>query len=92
MFASFDDKCLNCGKKATKTYQNFCSQNCASIYIEYNSIKFTLPFLRSIFFHCPSVEDRKKQLINYAKRHKLKQDLVIKKANEIFYKGIYNES
>jgi hypothetical protein len=87
MTVSVDKKCLNCGKNATKTYEVYCSQNCANLYMEYSSIKIPSPFLKSVFLHCPSKEDRKMQLINYAKRHKLKQELVIRKANELFYKS-----
>lgn len=76
-------KCLICGKKASRTYENFCSLKCTKDYAEYKTINMPIPFVKRLFNHCPNEAHRIEQLKTYAKRHNYREDFVIKRANEI---------
>lgn len=83
--------CFICNtKKAKISYGDFCSSDCAKIFADYNMISLPLPFIKRVFFHCVSEEDKLNQLRAFAKRHGYVESLVIKKANKI-YKDNFNK-
>jgi hypothetical protein len=67
-----------------KTYEGACSKKCIDIKLDYIAISIPLPFIKSVFLRCPTNELREEQLKEYAQRHGFKEDLVIKKAKDIY--------
>jgi hypothetical protein len=85
-FTSKDKEiCLACGQIAKrKTYDHVCSKKCLDYLLDYNNISIPTLFVKNIFLHCSSEEERNEQLTAYANRHSYDKNKVIKKANNIY--------
>lgn len=77
--------CEVCGKKyKISSYGKVCSQKCAHVMIDYNSITLPIPFIKKVYLHTLNEKERNDELKVYAKRHSFNESLVIKKADEVF--------
>jgi hypothetical protein len=68
----------------------FCSRNCKENYFQLIAIQIPKLFLKRIYVFC-SEEEREKEIIEFASRHKWRLDLLRQKIEEEAVKSGYVE-
>lgn len=87
--SSNENTCCICGNKIKKKlYGNVCGSACLDYSLDYNMISIPLPFVKSLYFKCPDVKERSKQLGEYAKRHGYDKEKVLRKARTIYEESL----
>lgn len=81
--------CPFCKKKIAMS-KAFCSRNCKENYFQLIAIQVPKPFLKRIFVFC-TVEQREKEIENFANRHGWRLDLLKNKINELAIETGYIE-
>lgn len=82
--------CPYCGKKIAMS-KAFCSRSCKENYFQLIAIQVPKPFLKRIFVFS-TVEEREKEIENFANRHGWRIDLLQKKIDELAVEYGYIES
>jgi predicted nucleic acid-binding Zn ribbon protein len=81
--------CPFCKKKIAMS-KAFCSRNCKENYFQLIAIQIPKLFLKRIYVFC-SEEEREKEIIEFASRHKWRLDLLRQKIEEEAIKSGYIE-
>lgn len=72
--------CKVCGTpKIMKNYEDVCSKTCLDDKLHYDNMNIPILFVRNLFLRCPDTNEREKQIVNFAVKHKYNLPLVKRK-------------
>lgn len=74
------ETCIVCGSpKIMKSYSGVCSKTCLDDKLHYDNMNIPMLFVKNLFLRCPDTNEREKQIVNFAAKHKYNLPLVKRK-------------